>query len=227
MQRFAPGDIHRRHSPRTRHRRTGHEGNAQFSSGVVDVSGVLPIVGQVLVYEDRHHPATLPKDRQHFVPESTFGILGVARGRPGIVSVLGDEQNTIHGQRTRSQGERVGDISSDPEPVGGGQEPTDVVGRPLLDIERGQLQRRLFPRAVEHVRQEQSTGDDICMGIVTVHRGENRDPLLRLQRSHRFPCRVEAGHQDSKNRHPPTQKGRLKHQTGKNGKCEGVQVPSG
>ena len=112
--------------------------------------------------------------------------------------MLGDEQNTIHGQRARSQGERVGDISSDPEPVGGGQEPTDVVGRPLLDIERGQLQRRLFPCAVEHVRQEQSTGDDICMGIVTVHRGENRDPLLRLQRSHRFPCRVEAGHQDSK-----------------------------
>ena len=171
----------------------------------MDVSGVLPIVGQVLVYEDRHHPATLPKDRQHFVPESTFGILGVARRRPGIVSVLGDEQNTIHGQRARSQGEGVGDISSDPEPVGGGQEPTDVVGRPLLDIEGGQLERRIFPCAVEHVRQEQSTGDDICMGIVTVHRGENRDPLLRLQRSHRLPCRVEVEkYPSSKKTNPKT-----------------------
>jgi hypothetical protein len=141
--------------------------------------------------------------------------------------MLCDQQNPIHGQRARSQGQGIGDVGSDTESMRGGQEATDVIGRPLLDIEGGQLQRRVLSRAVEHVRQDQPAGDDIRMGIMTVHRGQNRDPFLRLRHLHRHIGTQAANCECSEKTDPTTPRGRPMHRTTKTGKREGLQAPRG
>ena len=105
-----------------------------------------------------------------------LGVLVVARGGDGVVAVLGDQQHAVHGQPAGAEGEGVGDGRLDREPVRGGQQPADVVRRPLVGVERRQLQRRVSAGAVEHVGQQQAADDDVGVGVVAVLGHDGGDP---------------------------------------------------
>ncbi len=71
----------------------------------------------MLVYEDRHDAATAFEDLDRLLPKSAFGILRVAGGRPGIFPVLGDEQDSIHGQPASAERERIFNRLAEPKPM--------------------------------------------------------------------------------------------------------------
>jgi hypothetical protein len=103
------------------------------------VPGILPVIREVLVDEDRRHSAALAEDPDRLIPESPLGVLAISRGGERIVAVLRDEEHAVHGELAGAEGQGLGDARLDGESVRGGQEPADVVGGLLVGVERGEL----------------------------------------------------------------------------------------
>ena len=71
----------------------------------------------MLVDEYRHRAAAGSKDLESFLPESAFRVLGVACGRLGIIPVLGNQQNSLHGQPAGAEGQGIFNRRADPKAV--------------------------------------------------------------------------------------------------------------
>jgi len=83
----------------------------------VDPEGILPVIGQVLVDEDRDHPAAAAEHGDGLFEESPLGIDSLAGLRPGVVAVLGHEQHANDGQLISTQSEGLGHGRSHGESV--------------------------------------------------------------------------------------------------------------
>ena len=135
----------------------------------------VPIVGEMLVDEHRHHPAAGAKDLEGLLPEPAFRILRVADGGLGILAVLGDQQHSIHRQAAGAQRQRILNRLTHPEPVRGGEQPADVLLRLLIRVKRGQFERRILAFAVQRVGLKQPADDHVRVRIVVIDGDDGGD----------------------------------------------------
>ena len=108
------------------------------------------------------------KTCERLVPEAALGILVVARGREGIVAVLGNQQHAVDGQLARAQGQGVGNVVVDRKTVRRGQQPAGVVGRLLVGVQRRQPQAGELALAVERIGQQQAADDHVGVRVVAI-----------------------------------------------------------
>ena len=153
--------------PGARHAGAGHQRHVHFAGRVVDMLRVLPVVGQMLVDEHRHHAAAGAKLAASR-PRSGAGILVIAGGRERIVAVLGNQQHAVDRQLSRAQGQGVGNVVVDRKTVRRGQQPAGLVGRLLVGVQRNQPQAGELALAVERIGQQQAADDHVGVRVVAI-----------------------------------------------------------
>ena len=129
------------------------------ADAVVHTSRVGPLVGQVLIVEQRNRAPALREDARDFVEVALAGVLEVPQPAARILAVLadhGDAIHILHGFRNRR---------ADADPVFRRLLSSHVVFGKLVYIETHGSYARRMPRAVQTVTVEQAADEDVGVRI--------------------------------------------------------------
>ena len=129
------------------------------ADAVVHASRVGPLVGQVLIVEQRNRAPALREDARDFVEVALAGILEVPQPAARILAVFADHGDAIHILH------RFGDRRADADPVFRRLLPSHVVFGKLVHIEIHGSYARRVPRAVQAVTVEQPADKDVGVRI--------------------------------------------------------------
>jgi hypothetical protein len=108
----------------------------------------------MLVIEDRNRPTIFLENVRHLLEELIAGILLLSDLVLGIVAVLADNQDGIHGELVPAATQCLGDLRIESEAELLGALLTQVVGGRLIDVDRNHVQRGLVPFALDGIADE-------------------------------------------------------------------------
>src|SRR5262245_20294881 len=113
----------------------------------------------MLVNEHRHDTTAGTENFKDFFPEAAFWVLRIARGRFGVIPMLGNEQYAVHGQLAFAEGERIFDRFARAKAMGSSEPPAHVIGWTLIRVKGNQLERRGHSLVIQRIRAKQPADD--------------------------------------------------------------------
>ncbi len=142
-------------------------------------AGFFETVREVFVVIDRDCAAILFEDPGALFEKLEARVEDLSFVVAGVVAVLADDQNGVHGEFTAACAERFGDGGKYLEAEFFGPFLTEIAFGFLIDVEGGDLNVGLVPGAVEGVADEEAITHVLGVGEIFVDRGDDRDALRR------------------------------------------------
>ena len=168
----------RRDAPGHRQRRPGHERESLMPGEVVHPAGEPPVVGEVLVAEDRHPTPQRTERVDDPLEQATPRVERLPLRIHGVIPMLADDQDPLDRHPPRADPDGAGDRREDRDAVLAAVAPAQVLLRELVGVDGRELQAE-GPFMPPGLGLQQAREDDVGMAV---------GPPFREDCGHRLRC---------------------------------------